>query len=87
MTFDCPPLPCGRHQYAVPRVGHFVETHGLDCGPYETRSERWYECPQCGAAFGDDELAQFYANEEAESARLGELVDQAVSEAEGRSEQ
>ena len=34
-----------------------VETHGLECGPYEHFYDEWYECPACGAWFDPDELA------------------------------
>jgi hypothetical protein len=33
-----------------------IETHGLECGPYEHfHDERW-ECPDCGACFTAGEL-------------------------------
>lgn len=33
-----------------------VETHGLDCGPYETWTERWLTCSKCGAKTDDNEI-------------------------------
>lgn len=34
--------------YARFRRQEFVETHGLDCGPYELWAEEWHECSVCG---------------------------------------
>lgn len=39
-----------RHRYE-----RWVETHGLDCGPYETCTEEWWECSICGEH--EDDLA------------------------------
>lgn len=33
-----------------------VETHGLDCGPYERWTETWLTCNECGAKTDDREL-------------------------------
>lgn len=41
-AFKC--LDCGEI-FEVP--AEWVETHGLDCGPYEN----WVGCPVCGGAF------------------------------------
>lgn len=37
-----------------------VETHGLDCGPYETFNEEFIVCRECGGRFdlGDWECTQ-----------------------------
>jgi hypothetical protein len=35
----------------------YIETHGLDSGPYEHCRDEWYECPACGARFDPKELA------------------------------
>jgi hypothetical protein len=35
-----------------------IETHGLDCGPYEHFYDEWWECPACGARFSDRELEE-----------------------------
>jgi hypothetical protein len=44
--------------HLVYREHAWVETHGLDCGPYEhCWSERW-ECTVCGDWFTGDELDQ-----------------------------
>src|SRR4051812_6354466 len=32
----------------IRRESHHVETHGLDCGPYENFDDIWYECSLCG---------------------------------------
>ncbi len=36
--------------------GKFTETHGLDCGPYETWTESWLVCNECGAKTDDAEV-------------------------------
>jgi uncharacterized protein with PIN domain len=33
-----------------------IETHGLECGPYEHFHDEWWECPACGAWFTAREL-------------------------------
>ena len=33
-----------------------VETHGLDCGPYERVHEEWWECPACEARLTEEDL-------------------------------
>lgn len=33
-----------------------VETHGLDCGPYERVHQCWWECSVCGERFDEEEL-------------------------------
>ena len=37
-------LDCGRI-FESPR--HYVDSHGLDAGPFE----EWYGCPSCGGAY------------------------------------
>ena len=32
-------------------MADYLETHGLDCGPYEHWRDEWYECSACGARF------------------------------------
>jgi hypothetical protein len=39
-----------------------VETHGLDCGPYEHWTQRWITCNLCGAPTDDAELARIHAS-------------------------
>ena len=39
------------------RSADSVETHGLDCGPYEHCHDEWYECPECGTQFDSAEVA------------------------------
>lgn len=34
----------------------FTERHGLDCGPYETWTEKWLTCNACGEKTDDEEL-------------------------------
>ena len=33
------------------RFGTSVETHGLDCGPYETFNEEFIVCRECGGRY------------------------------------
>ncbi len=40
------------------RQESWIETHGLDCGPYEHCYEEWHECSVCGDKFTDDELSR-----------------------------
>ena len=36
-----------------------IETHGLDCGPYEHWWEEWWECAWCGDRFTEKALDAF----------------------------
>ena len=40
---------CGEPAQFTEHSGDFVETHGLDCGPYERWHEEWLTCNKCGA--------------------------------------
>lgn len=40
------------------RESHTVETHGLDCGPYERFFDEWWECGTCGAVYTGQELEE-----------------------------
>jgi hypothetical protein len=42
------------------REREWVETHGLDCGPYERCWEAWWQCVICGAQFTSRELDAIY---------------------------
>ncbi len=55
---------CGKHATFTDHEEDFTETHGLDCGPYETWTERWMTCDLCGAETDERELAAM--NREAE---------------------
>lgn len=48
---------CGEHADFTEQSGQFTETHGLDCGPYETWTENWLTCSKCGAKTDERELA------------------------------
>lgn len=37
--------------HLVPRESYGVETHGLDCGPYEHWRDEWDECTFCGERY------------------------------------
>lgn len=43
-------------EHLVYRQHEWVETHGLDCGPYERGWEEWWECVICGEKFTGKEL-------------------------------
>jgi hypothetical protein len=38
-------------QHLAYRQCESVETHGLECGPYEHWHEEWWECRVCGEKF------------------------------------
>jgi len=40
------------------REHEWLETHGLDCGPYEHCFQEWWECAVCGDQFTERELAR-----------------------------
>jgi hypothetical protein len=35
-----------------------VETHGLDCGPYERWTEEWWKCSKCGDKIDGSDLEE-----------------------------
>jgi hypothetical protein len=43
---EIPDHDCREHMRH--RIESYVETHGLDCGPYERWTEEWWECSICG---------------------------------------
>jgi rubredoxin len=49
----CP--ECGEAQVRFQEADS-IETHGLECGPYEIFHDEWWDCPACGARFTDREL-------------------------------
>ncbi len=49
---------CGKEADFREHSGSFTETHGLDCGPYETWTESWLTCSECGAKTDDRELRE-----------------------------
>ena len=44
--------------YPVVHALFRLETHGLDCGPYEHCFQEWWECAVCGDQFTERELAR-----------------------------
>lgn len=44
--------------HAEYRIFQCVETHGLDCGPYETWTEEVWICSVCGADESEFELQE-----------------------------
>jgi len=50
----CP--ECGEDVTMRFREADSIETHGLDCGPYERWHDEWYECPECRGQFTEQEL-------------------------------
>jgi uncharacterized protein with PIN domain len=55
----CP--KCGEDVTMQFREADSIETHGLECGPYERWHDEWYECPECRAVFTENELAEVMA--------------------------
>ena len=56
--FSLPECPnCGERAEFTEHRAHHVETHGLDCGPYEHWDQEWITCNCCGAATDWKELA------------------------------
>ena len=47
---------CGKHADFRTVRKQFTETHGLDCGPYETWTDEWLVCSECGAETDEDEV-------------------------------
>ncbi len=47
---------CDQHAEFSEHETGFTETHGLDCGPYETWTEHWLKCSKCGAKTDQREL-------------------------------
>lgn len=47
---------CGNEATFTEHSGTFIETHGLDCGPYGQWTETWLTCSECGAPTDDREL-------------------------------
>ena len=52
---EYPDHDCRDH--AVRRSERCVETHGLDCGPYETWTEEWWECSICDQTIDEGDFA------------------------------
>jgi hypothetical protein len=50
---EYPDHDCREH--AVYREATNTETHGLDCGPYEQWTDRWYECSICSQVVEEGE--------------------------------
>ena len=59
---ECP--NCGKPATFTEHSKQFTETHGLDCGPYETWTEDWLTCDGCGAETDYRELATSQKTEE-----------------------
>jgi hypothetical protein len=45
-------------EHLVYRAYEWVETHGLDCGPFERCRQEWWECAVCGEQFTGSELEE-----------------------------
>jgi len=56
---------CGARAHFTEHHAHHVETHGLDCGPYEEYDEEWLTCGACGATTDAKELAEAQPDENA----------------------
>ncbi len=47
---------CGEPSTFTPHQHDWVETHGLDCGPYEHCHQEWVKCDKCGANTDEAEI-------------------------------
>ena len=50
----CP--KCGEQVVPAYREHDSIETHGLECGPYERWHDEWWECPACGEELSPEDL-------------------------------
>ncbi|MDE2105945.1 MAG: hypothetical protein KGL39_52470 [Patescibacteria group bacterium] len=57
-------LSCGSEAVEY-RYHEWIETHGLDCGPFERCSTEGYHCHDCGAFSDMDEIDRYMREEEA----------------------
>lgn len=48
---------CGKPSTFSFHEKEWLETHGLDSGPYERGIDKWQECDLCGARTDDEEIA------------------------------
>jgi len=46
------------------RQAECMETHGLDCGPYEYFSDEWWVCLECGETYTNEEVGRLGSEEE-----------------------
>ncbi len=51
------------------RTNHVVETHGLDCPPYEEYDEEWDECKVCCESFDEVDLVHLVKEAQARAER------------------
>ena len=49
---------CGEMVVPAWHEHDWVETHGLECGPYEHWHAEGYECPACSEELSDEDLDQ-----------------------------
>lgn len=52
---------CGDEASFEYHLHDWVETHGLDSGPYENCHQEWLECSECGAHTDAKELEEMNA--------------------------
>jgi len=53
-VITCP--KCGEQVVPAYREHDSIETHGLECGPYERWHDEWWECPACGEELSPEDL-------------------------------
>jgi hypothetical protein len=75
----CPDCGCSVGEF---RFAHSVETHGLDCGPFETFYEEFVICRDCDGRFDSEEWNTAEPTTDLESGISDESMIQVVSDAE-----
>ena len=58
---------CGQDAVFTEHSHSWVETHGLDCGPYEHCYQEWLVCGECGSRTDDEELAAVNQEEDSDN--------------------
>jgi hypothetical protein len=51
--------------FLVARAQYHVETHGLECGPFERWWEEWWECGVCGKNYSERDVAEMCGENDA----------------------
>lgn len=58
-----PPRDHSCVEHARFKQADWVETHGLDCGPFERGTDEWWECSVCHDRFTKSELDKLAEDE------------------------
>ncbi len=67
-------------EHAQFKQADWVETHGLDCGPYERGTDEWWECSICHEKFTQSELDKIAEQEYTEAEGIREVQGYAEAE-------